>query len=448
MSYRELRNFKEILTVLGYPRLISIENFKTPHFELVADILIWLCQRYDKNMEILDTITTEHDRVAFLKSVAEQLLTKARVKLNLKNLYASNGFAVRELLKVATLLYDAHRNASGDAEEGEGDAAATADVGPGHKFTDVKATRRLASDITKYGIRLYELLGTHVEAKEAAARALGKNYDIDDMGRQLREMEGAVSEQTAQMEQMLGNVQQDEANLQVTDTAAAATATGASPSTASSTTTTTSPPTASALQSKIDKKKTELDRQQKRLQSLQTVRPAFMDEFERLEEELSAHYHYYLQNHRNLAYLESELEKIEFAEQARARAHHYNKHVTPNTYTVSPRTAAMSPHSLPHSHPAPPPVIAGEDGRERPATQDDAAPPPRGGAPHPPRPGEGRRVGHRFAARRGRAAPARRWRRAAGGRARGRPAGRRGRRDAARRRDGGGPERDGRDDDA
>lgn len=281
MSYRELRNFKEILTVLGYPRLISIENFKTPHFELVADILIWLCQRYDKNMEILDTITTEHDRVAFLKSVAEQLLTKARVKLNLKNLYASNGFAVRELLKVATLLYDAHRNASGDAEEGEGDAAATADVGPGHKFTDVKATRRLASDITKYGIRLYELLGTHVEAKEAAARALGKNYDIDDMGRQLREMEGAVSEQTAQMEQMLGNVQQDEANLQ----------------------------------SKIDKKKTELDRQQKRLQSLQTVRPAFMDEFERLEEELSAHYHYYLQNHRNLAYLESELEKIEFAEQ-------------------------------------------------------------------------------------------------------------------------------------
>ena len=73
------------------------------------------------------------------------------------------------------------------------------------------------------------------------------------------------------------------------------------------------------LQMKIDKKKTELDRQQKRLQSLQTVRPAFMDEFERLEEELSAHYHYYLQNHRNLAYLESELEKIEFAEQARAR---------------------------------------------------------------------------------------------------------------------------------
>ena len=45
MSYRELRNFKEIMCTLGYPRLISIENFKQPHFELVADILVWLCRR-------------------------------------------------------------------------------------------------------------------------------------------------------------------------------------------------------------------------------------------------------------------------------------------------------------------------------------------------------------------------------------------------------------------
>merc|ERR1719271_1047824 len=68
-------------------------------------------------MEILDEIRTEHDRVAFLKSVAEQLLVKARVKLNLKNLYASNGFAVRELLKVVQLLYEAHKNASAEDDD-------------------------------------------------------------------------------------------------------------------------------------------------------------------------------------------------------------------------------------------------------------------------------------------------------------------------------------------
>merc|ERR1719238_615704 len=84
-------------------------------------------------MEILDEIRTEHDRVAFLKSVAEQLLVKARVKLNLKNLYASNGFAVRELLKVATLLYDAHKNASSEEAE-EAEEHVSVDIGPGHKF--------------------------------------------------------------------------------------------------------------------------------------------------------------------------------------------------------------------------------------------------------------------------------------------------------------------------
>jgi len=30
---------------LGYPRLISMENFRLPNFELVADCLYWLVQR-------------------------------------------------------------------------------------------------------------------------------------------------------------------------------------------------------------------------------------------------------------------------------------------------------------------------------------------------------------------------------------------------------------------
>ena len=205
MSFRELRNFKEIMCTLGYPRLISIENFKVPHFELVADILVWLCHRYDKNMEILDEIRTEHDRVAFLKSVAEQLLVKARVKLNLKNLYSSNGFAVRELLKVAQLLHEAHKNASADAEDS--DETLPADIGPGHKFADVKLTRSLSADITKYGARLHELLGQHAEAKENAARALGKNFDVDYLQRQLHEMVAQVTDQTEQLRGMLGNLE-------------------------------------------------------------------------------------------------------------------------------------------------------------------------------------------------------------------------------------------------
>lgn len=38
--------FTEIMKSLGYPRLISMENFRLPNFVLVADCLYWLVQRY------------------------------------------------------------------------------------------------------------------------------------------------------------------------------------------------------------------------------------------------------------------------------------------------------------------------------------------------------------------------------------------------------------------
>jgi clusterin-associated protein 1 len=47
---------------LGYPRIISIENFRRPNFELVADILYWLAQKYDPHVEISDNIDEEVDK--------------------------------------------------------------------------------------------------------------------------------------------------------------------------------------------------------------------------------------------------------------------------------------------------------------------------------------------------------------------------------------------------
>ena len=32
MSFREIRNFNEMMRALGYPQLISMENFVTPNF--------------------------------------------------------------------------------------------------------------------------------------------------------------------------------------------------------------------------------------------------------------------------------------------------------------------------------------------------------------------------------------------------------------------------------
>jgi hypothetical protein len=60
----------------------------------------------------LDDISTESDRVRLLQTVATITLSKTRTRLNLKKLYAADGAAVRELLKLAQLLHKATHTVS------------------------------------------------------------------------------------------------------------------------------------------------------------------------------------------------------------------------------------------------------------------------------------------------------------------------------------------------
>jgi clusterin-associated protein 1 len=62
------------------------------------------------------------------------------------------------------------------------------------------------------------------------------------------------------------------------------------------------------LEEKLKKKSAELERAEKRYRGLVTVKPAFMEEYERLEQELAQLQDTYVNKYRNLDYLESELE--------------------------------------------------------------------------------------------------------------------------------------------
>ena len=92
------------MRTLGYPRAISMDNFRTPNFPVVADILYWLVLRYDPSAKIPDDIDTETQRVTFLTAVGQVVAKKARLVLKTKNLYCADGRAVKELLKLATIL--------------------------------------------------------------------------------------------------------------------------------------------------------------------------------------------------------------------------------------------------------------------------------------------------------------------------------------------------------
>lgn len=107
MSYRDMRNFTEMMRALGYPRLISMENFRIPNFPLVAEILSWLVKRYDTSADLHCDIDTQQDRVIFIKMSAQFMATRAHIRLNTKKLYQADGYAVKELLKVTSTLYEA-----------------------------------------------------------------------------------------------------------------------------------------------------------------------------------------------------------------------------------------------------------------------------------------------------------------------------------------------------
>lgn len=277
MSFRELRNYTEIMRALGYPRPISVDNFRNPNFELVADCLYWMVKRYDPTFNIGDDIDTEDDRVNFITGISRQMLLKARVKLNCKRLYAADGRAVKELLKLARILYDAHQYKASEEDKNEPDTAMT------NKAKDVKGARALAPDITESGAKLYDLLGSEIELREERNRALNFLDAISNtmastnehqfMERKIKEMISSSQDQMDTLKRQLGELAQDQ----------------------------------KAVNAKLKKKQQDLDRNEKRLKSLSTVRPAFMDEYEKHEQELQHKYQIYLQKFRNLDYLEHEL---------------------------------------------------------------------------------------------------------------------------------------------
>ncbi|MEE6497281.1 hypothetical protein FKM82_002692 [Ascaphus truei] len=165
MSFRDLRNFTETMRALGYPRLISMENFRSPNFPLVSEVLIWLVKRYEPQTDIPTDVDTEQDRVFFIKAVAQFMATKAHLKLNTKKLYQADGYAVKEMLKVTSVLYKAMKTKGMDSGQLGEEESASFKFDLGSKFADLKMARQLASEITSKGASLYDLLGKEADLR-------------------------------------------------------------------------------------------------------------------------------------------------------------------------------------------------------------------------------------------------------------------------------------------
>ncbi|XP_063235119.1 clusterin-associated protein 1 isoform X1 [Bacillus rossius redtenbacheri] len=280
MSYRDLRNFTEMMRALGYTRIVSMENFRSPNFPLVAETLAWLAERFDPDADVPTDTSTEQARVALVRSIAQLMASKAHIRLNTKRLYQADGYAVKELLKVATVLYDALRV---NLAEMADDVTLPSQVDLMPKAGDLRQARQLASQITEKGATLHELLSREADMREARGSCADRPLEMEEVERGLREALDTAGEDIASTRRLLGGVSANE----------------------------------QSLDGKIEKKRAELERNRNRLLTLKKVRPAFLEEFERLEAELQQLYGEYLVRFRCLSYLQLQQDETEAAEQRR-----------------------------------------------------------------------------------------------------------------------------------
>ncbi|XP_014784706.1 clusterin-associated protein 1 [Octopus bimaculoides] len=290
MSYRDLRNFTEMMRALGYPRLISMENFRKPNFALVAEILLWLVKRFEPTASIHSDTDTQQDRVLFIRSVTEFMAIKSHLKLNSKKLYQADGYAVKELLKITSVLYNVMKtNEFNSLDDTESNESGPISFDISSKIVDLKEARKLASEITLKGATLYDLLAKETDLQESRSSVIARPLEINEVEKGINASMKIVQSDIQKTVAMLENIAADE----------------------------------STLDNKIEKRKIELDRNQKRLQTLQNVRPAYMDEYERLEQELEKLYEAYIIKFRNLTYLEQQLEEYSKMEQDKVKENQY-----------------------------------------------------------------------------------------------------------------------------
>ncbi|XP_065200297.1 clusterin-associated protein 1 homolog [Planococcus citri] len=272
MSFREVRNFTEILKTLGYRRLISYESFRQPNFHLVADILVWLVKRFDNTYDISDDCSTSERRILLIRSVAEFMVLKTGLKLNLKKLYQADGHAVKEMLKIAALLHEALKMKQNNSDE----FYSLTSVDLSAKIQELKLTRELALQITRKGSSLFELLKEEPLLRETRTLQANAYVDLNEIETLVKNIINDTTKNIVQMKQQIENISSTESNLDM----------------------------------KINKKENDLERIGRRLETLKNVRPAFLEEYERYEEELNQIYDNYVNKFRCYTYLQQHLQQL------------------------------------------------------------------------------------------------------------------------------------------
>jgi len=303
MSYSEVRNFTETIRSLGYPGQLNLSTFFRPNFTVMTDILRWLIDSFSNSnsgisgKRLIDSselpieLDTETDRVMFVKAAAQLLASRLNIKIHTKRLYQADVMCISELSKLSSVLYKAMVAASQTISEKQekydidqtGNSTLEEELGDitidDKTAASVKTLRALSSEIMDSGGELYELLQAEVGSDLGNSlnldrlTSLQKPARTEDIEKSIKKRIAELKQKASSYDQQIARVDEDEMKLD----------------------------------GKIKQKKDELKRSEQRLETLKSVRPAFQDELDDLEEEMKDAYGEYLNIFRNLSYLKSQI---------------------------------------------------------------------------------------------------------------------------------------------
>ncbi|KFD53996.1 hypothetical protein M514_05015, partial [Trichuris suis] len=302
-----LADLKSMLEALNYPNSLSFGSYRSPNFSLTAEILRWLCECYGDDHDLPKDISTEKNRALFIKAAALYMYRQTGMKLNPRKMYQANRNAIKELLRIVTPLYQAYRTLSVSGFQRDDDANSrfsNLNNSLQEKLAELPKQRTTMSELTEISATIYDLLSQDAEAREYRSNAMAKQMDITELEALLKQAHIAMQEEIKETDRILQSVASDE----------------------------------QAIDNKIIKKQAEIDRLKKRLEQLQSVRPAYMDEYESLESQHQVLYDLYVQKFRNLVYLRSLLMNLEAAE-TEMSSWEENKIVKPLTPLQQPEEA-------------------------------------------------------------------------------------------------------------
>lgn len=120
-------------------------------------------------------------------------MKSVNIRLDPQKLYMADGNAVKELLKMTTLLYEAQRQSTNELLLAENTTPPNFDITD--RLSDLKTTRQLASQLTINGATLYDLLGREIELREIRNSKVASQYDIKEVEEALNKVIGNTKEE-------------------------------------------------------------------------------------------------------------------------------------------------------------------------------------------------------------------------------------------------------------